>query len=369
MTKRRIFLGAAAVATAGGAIAQSKSEPSQRKPAVELKFQSAFVGDSMNDLMATRFAEFVNAAGGSRVHMAMLPADSMAKSGDLMDVVNSGRLDGVFDTPYNWSSKHAAVGLWGANPTFGMNGHVMSAWHYYGGGKELLNEIYQAMGVDVVSFPCVALPTKPLGWFKKPVTKVGDLAGLRFRVGGLAAEVMKELGIDPVNVPGTEIASALQVGKLDGAEWNDVSSDRAINLRSGILHCMLQSFHEPATMLEVLISKKRWATLPADVQAILENAAHMVSETGFEEFAHKNAIDYEKLVREGASFFKSPQSVLHAQLNAWDKVIQRRSAADPLFAKVVSSQRDFARRAVKWKMSVDVDYRIAHNYYSRLARA
>ena len=376
MKNRRLMLGGLVAAGSASVLAQAaktapmqpvavpKSEAATPKAEIMLTFQSAFPAGSVIDLMATRYAQFINECGGNRLHVTMLPVNAVAPTNQIIDAVNDGRLDGTFDFAPYWYAKNNAIGLWGSSPTFGMNGHLVAAWHYQGGGRELLDEVYKAMGVNVISFPCVALHTQPLGWFNKPVLTVADLSGLRYRIGGLSGEVMKELGVIPTSIPGGEIAEALQAKKIDAAEWNDVSSDRAINLHRNESVCMVQSFHESATLLEVLISGKRWATLPDFAKSILENAAHMLSEQGYLEIIHMNALDYEKSAHEGVRFLKTPKSVLQAQLNAWDRVIERKSA-DPLFAKVVQSQREFAKRVVRWKQAADVDFRVAYLHYAK----
>jgi TRAP-type mannitol/chloroaromatic compound transport system substrate-binding protein len=61
----------------------------------------------------------------------------------------------------------------------------------YGGGKELLAKLYASIGANVVSFPYGPMPTQPLGWFKKPVTKVDDFKGLKFRTVGISIDVFQ----------------------------------------------------------------------------------------------------------------------------------------------------------------------------------
>ena len=66
---------------------------------------------------------------------------------------------------------------------------MLLSWHRYGGGKELLQKLYQSVGANVVSFPYGPMATQPLGWFKKPVTKAEDLKGLKYRTVGISIDV------------------------------------------------------------------------------------------------------------------------------------------------------------------------------------
>ena len=117
---------------------------------------------------------------------------------------------------------------------------MLMAWHKYGGGKELLEKLYASIGANVVSFPYGPMPTQPLGWFKKPVTKVEDLAGLKFRTVGISIDVFTGMGAAVNALPGGEIVSAMDRGLLDAAEFNNASSDRALGFRRRI-----QGLHAP----------------------------------------------------------------------------------------------------------------------------
>ena len=109
------------------------------------------------------------------------------------------------------------VGRMFTGPAFGMDANMVLAWHKYGGGKELLAKLYDAIGGNVVSFLTGPMPTQPFGWFKKPITKTEDLKGLKFRTNGLAIDLFTEMGAAVNALPGGEIVPALDRGLLDGA--------------------------------------------------------------------------------------------------------------------------------------------------------
>ena len=112
----------------------------------------------------------------------------------LLEAVNKGTLDGGHGVVAYHYGKNSALALWGSGPAFGMDPNMVLAWHYYGGGKALLDEIYKSINIDVVSYLYGPMPTQPLGWFKKPIASVEDLKGLKFRTVGLAVDIFTELG-------------------------------------------------------------------------------------------------------------------------------------------------------------------------------
>jgi TRAP-type mannitol/chloroaromatic compound transport system substrate-binding protein len=239
------------------------------------------------------------------------------------------------------------------------------AWHNYGGGKALLAEVYAALNIDVTSFLYGPMPTQPLGWFKKPVSKPQDLKGLKFRTVGLAVDVFKELGAAVNPLPGGEIVPALDRGLIDAAEFNNASSDRVLGFADVAKNCMLQSFHQSGEQFEILFNREKYNGLPAELKAVIDYAVQAASADMSWKAIERNSTDYNELKKAGVKFYKTPDSVLRAQIAAWDKVIAAKAAENPLFKKVLDSQRAFAQRAGGWQNDYTVDYKMAWNHYFR----
>src|SRR5690606_21725763 len=146
-----------------------------------------------------------------------------------------------------------------------------------GGGKELLAEIYRSMGANVVSFMYGPMPTQPLGWFKKPITKLADFKGLKFRTVGLSIDIFTGLGASVNALPGAEIVPAMDRGLLDAAEFNNASSDRALGFADVSKVCMLRSFHQCSEQFEILFNKSRYDALPQNMKALIANAVEAAS--------------------------------------------------------------------------------------------
>ena len=208
------------------------------------------------------------------------------------------------------------------------------------------------------------MPTQPLGWFKKPVSKVADLKGLKFRTVGLAVDVFNELGVAVNPLPGGEIVPALDRGLLDAAEFNNASSDRVLGFPDVAKNCMLQSFHQSSEQFEVLFNKTKFNALPAEIKSIIEYATQAASSDMSWKAADRYAKDYAEMQsKQGVKFYKTPDAILRAQLASWDKTVAKKSAENPLFKKVLDSQRQFAERAGQWQNDYSVDLKMAYNHY------
>jgi TRAP-type mannitol/chloroaromatic compound transport system substrate-binding protein len=357
---RRKFMataGAASVASLGfPAIATSQTVTS-------LRFQSTWPAKDIFHEYANDFAAKVNAMSGGRMKIEVLPAGSVVKAFDLLDAVSKGTLDGGHGVLAYWYGKNSAMALWGSGPAFGMDPNMVLSWHEYGGGRALLDEIYKSLNADVQSFVYGPMPTQPLGWFKKPVTKPEDLKGLKFRTVGLSIDVFTAMGLAVNALPGAEIVPAIDRGLLDAAEFNNATSDRILGFPDVSKICMLQSFHQASENFEILFSKKKYDALPDELKSVIKYAVQASSADMSWKAIDRYSKDYAELQASGVKFYKTPDSVLQAQLKAWDGVVEKKASENAMFKRVLDSMRTYAQRAGRWQNDTLVDYKMAYRHY------
>ena len=362
--QRRRFLKAAATTTVGaGALA---APAISRAQTVAFRFQSTWPAKDIFHEYANDFAKKVNDMAGNRLKIEVLPSGSVVPAFQLLDAVNKGTLDGGHGVLAYHYGKSNALALWGSGPAFGMDPNMVLSWHYYGGGKAMLEEIYKSLNIDVVSFVYGPMPTQPLGWFKKPISKVEDLKGLKYRTVGLAVDIFKELGAAVNPLPGGEIVPALDRGLIDAAEFNNATSDRLLGFPDVVKNCMLQSFHQSGEQFEILFNKGKYDALPAELKAVIDYSVQAASADMSWKAIQRNSQDYIELkTKDKVNFYKTPDAILRAQLAAWDKVTEAKSAEQPLFKKVMESQKAYAQRAGSWQNDYMVDFKMAWNHYFR----
>ena len=361
---RRKFLTGAAAATTGAAITGFPMIARAQAAPISMRWQSTWPTKDIFHEYALDYAKKVNDMSGGRLKIEVLPAGAVVKAFDLIDAVSKGTLDGGHGVTAYWYGKNAAMALWGSGPAFGMDANVVLSWHNYGGGKALLEEIYKGLNLDVVSFLYGPMPTQPLGWFKKPITKAADFKGLKYRTVGLSVDIFTGLGAAVNALPGGEIVPAMDRGLLDAAEFNNASSDRLLGFPDVSKVCMLQSYHQSGEQFEILFNKKKFDSLPADLKSILSYAVDAASADMSWKAVDRYSQDYIELqTKQNVKFFKTPDSILEAQLKVWDSVVEKKSAENPLFKKIFESQRAFAQRAVRWQQDTMVGSRMAYNHY------
>ncbi|WP_374651289.1 TRAP transporter substrate-binding protein [Dongia sp.] len=359
---RRKFLGAAAGAGVGAAALAAPNVARAQDP-ITMKWQSTWPAKDIFHEYALDFAAKVNSMSGGRLKIDVLPSGAVVKAFDLLDAVSSGTLDGGHGVIAYWYGKNSALALWGSGPAFGMDPNMLLAWHYYGGGRDLQQEIYSSLNMNVVSYLYGPMPTQPLGWFKKPVAKADDLKGLKFRTVGLSIDIFTALGAAVNALPGGEIVPAMDRGLLDAAEFNNATSDKILGFPDVSKICMLQSFHQCSEQFEILFNKAKYDALPEDLRSVIDHAAQASSADMSWKAIDRYSKDYEALKADGVKFYKTPDAILTAQLDAWSKIIEAKSAENPMFKKVLDSQRAYAERTVRWQNDTLVNFRMAYNHF------
>jgi TRAP-type mannitol/chloroaromatic compound transport system substrate-binding protein len=358
---RRKFLGGAVIAgvatVAGPAVVKAQGP-------ISMRWQSTWPSKDIFHEYALDYAKKVNDMTGGDLKIEVLPAGAVVPAFGLLDAVSKGTLDGGHGVLVYHYGKQNALALWGSGPGYAMDANMLLAWHKYGGGKELLAKLYASVGANVVSFPYGPMPTQPLGWFKKPVTKVEDFQGVKYRTVGISIDVFTGMGAAVNALPGGEIVSAMDRGLLDAAEFNNASSDRTLGFADVSKVCMLQSYHQNAEQFEITFNKTKFDGLPEKMKAIIANAVEAASQDMSWKAIDRYSQDYIELqTKDKVKFYKTPDSILKKQLEVYDQVIAKKSADNPLFKEIVQSQLKFAERTTRWEQDTVVDRKMAFDWY------
>src|SRR5689334_16023715 len=330
-TRRNFLKGAAATSAATVA---APAVVSAQGP-ISMRWQSTWPSKDIFHEYALDYAKKVNDMTGGDLKIEVLPAGAVVPAFQLLDAVSKGVLDGGHGVLVYHYGKQTALALWGSGPAYAMDANMLLSWHKYGGGKELLNKLYNSIGANVVSFPYGPMPTQPLGWYKKPITKTDDFKGMKYRTVGISIDVFTGLGAAVNALPGGEIVPAIDRGLLDGAEFNNASSDRILGFPDVSKVCMLQSYHQNAEQFEIMFNKAKFDALPAKMKAIIENAVEAASQDMSWKAVHRYSQDYvEMQQKQGVKFYKTPDSLLQAQLTAYDKALEKKLAENPIFKEI-----------------------------------
>ncbi len=231
---------------------------------------------------------------GGRLKIQFYGAGELIPAAEGFDAVSAGTVEMNYANSYFWTGKSFAAQYFCAVP-FGLNFQGLNGWMYDGGGIELWREVYDRF--NLVPFLCGNTGVQMTGWFKKPIEKVDDLKGLKMRIPGLAGRVYKELGVDARLLPPGEIFPALERGVIDAAEFVGPYLDRQLGLHRAAKYYYTTGWHETATASELIVNKAKWASLPADLKAVVENACAACNVTGEAWCQKNNAEAMEDLIK------------------------------------------------------------------------
>lgn len=359
---RRKFMKGSALAAGAAAATVAAPNIATAAPTV-LKVQAAWGGGIFLE-NAKSYVERVHSMAGKDLKIDLLSVNSVVKTSQMQDAVHRGVLDGAHYVPAYWYSKSKAASLFGTGPCFGWSAQEMLGWIHYGGGIDLFNELMGSLGLNLVSFFNSPMPAQPLGWFKEEIKDASQLNGLKYRTVGLAADVLLEMGMSVVQLPGGEIQAAMKSGLIDAAEFNNPTSDRDFGMQDVSKHYHLASFHQSQECFEITFNKKKFNSLSTEHQAILKYA----SEAENSNFYWNNTLRYaDDLVtlkeKSGVNVYRTPDSVMAEQLKAWDVVVDRISGEDPFFAKVVASQKVYAKKVMDYLLLNQPDYTLAYKHH------
>ncbi len=353
----------------GGALAATGAAATLATPAIAenhtttFKMQASWGGGIFLE-NAQSYVDRVHAMAGDSLKIDLLPVDSVVKTSQMQDAVHRGVLDACHYVPAYWYSKSKTASLFGTGPCFGWSSQEVLGWINYGGGQELFDELMASLGLNIVSFFNSPMPAQPLGWFKEEIKDASQMDGLKYRTVGLAADVLLEMGMSVVQLPGGEIQPAMKSGLIDAAEFNNPTSDRDFGMQDVSKHYHLASFHQSQEFFEISFNKKKYDALAPELQSILKYASEAENSNFYWNNTKRYADDLTVLRDEqGVNVYRTPDSVMSAQLEAWDIVIDRISAEDEFFAKVIESQKSYAKNVMNYLNLNQPNYKLAYDHH------
>jgi len=292
-------------------------------------------------------ARYVREMSAGRLNITIYAAGELIPAFEVFDAVSRGTAEMGHGAAYYWRGKTEAAQFFATIP-FGLNAHEMNGWLYYGGGLELWRELYAPF--DLVPFPAGNTGVQTGGWFNKRIDSMSDLRGLKMRIPGIGGEVLRLAGGTPVNLPGSEIFTALQTGSIDAAEWVGPYNDVASGLHQAARYYYYPGWQEPGPALECIINEAAWNQLPEDLQAIVRVACQATNLDMISEYMARNAASLKQLESDpSVDILSFPADVLAGLKTLTLQVVEGLAAADPLVARVWSSYSAFLEESQTWQ--------------------
>jgi TRAP-type mannitol/chloroaromatic compound transport system substrate-binding protein len=295
---------------------------------------------------AIRLAQTIGVATGGRINIEVFPSGALVRPFETFDAVGAGVADMYHSTEYYWERKSPGFNFFAAVP-FGFTADEMFAWVHDGGGQELWDSLSGQFNIKPLL--CLNTGTQMGGWFTREITSPEGFKGLRYRMPGLGAEVLRRLGAIVVTLPGGEIVPALQSGAIDASEWADPWLDMAMGLHKVARYYYYPGFHEPGTGTTVGINKGVWESFDASDRQVMEAVAASEYARSLAEFNANNALWLRKLREESSiRILKFDDSILKAFLALSKDVVAEAGSGDEICTKIYASYQQFRASIMDW---------------------
>ncbi|MEF1290385.1 TRAP transporter substrate-binding protein [Vibrio sp. M260118] len=264
----------------------------------------------------------------------------------IFDMVKSGQYDLGHSSSYYWKGKVPNT-LYFSSMPFGMISTEQYAWFYRGGGMELMEKVYAPH--NLLSFPGGNSDIQMGGWFKKEINSVEDLKGLKIRIPGFAGEVMAKVGAAPTNIAPGELYTSLERGTIDALEWVGPAFDLRMGFQK-IAPYYYTAWHEPGSETQFLVNKKKWDSLPKDLQAILETAFRVSAFDMYTQAVDANANSWATMSAEypDIKVRDFPPQVLKAMQTATAELLEQQANNDALAKEIIESQKQYLAKVRAW---------------------
>jgi TRAP-type mannitol/chloroaromatic compound transport system substrate-binding protein len=346
---RRDFVKKASLGTAGTGVLASCGSADMRSAAVEGEIS----GPRVSWRMATSFppsldilngaallvAERVEALTDGRFTIRVFPPGELVPALQVMDGVQSGTVHAGYTSDYYYIGKHPALAF-GTSIPFGLNARQQTAWLHFGGGLEMLRDIYADFGMT--SIPCGNTGAQFGGWFRRPVETLADLRGVRMRIPGLAGEIMARLGVTVHVLGGPDVFPALERGAIDAAEWVGPYDDEKLGFHEVAKNYYVPGWWEPGPSTVLQIGLDAWNDLPPSYQAALESACNDATRMTLGRYDVENPPALERLTNEhGVTLRRFSDEILEAAWNESEAYLEEQATANEDFRRIYASWRAF----------------------------
>jgi TRAP-type mannitol/chloroaromatic compound transport system substrate-binding protein len=351
--KRRDFIKVTGIGVAGAAtlaapaIAQSTPEIKWRVTTSWPKSLDTLHGGV--EVMAKVIAE----ATDNKFQIQTFAAGEIVPGLQVLDAVQNGTVEMGHTASYYYFGKDPTFAL-GASIPFGPNSRLNQGWYTFGGGREALNEFYK--NYNVISLLAGNTGCQMGGWFRKEITSVDDLKGLKFRIAGFAGRVLQKLGVVPQQLAGGDIYPALEKGTIDGAEWVGPYDDERLGFYKVAPHYYFPGWWEGGTMLLAIVNLEKWNSLPKNYQSLLEQAGHYANNWVMAKYDAQNPTALRKLLASGAKLHAFPPPVMEACLKAARELHGEVAATNANWKKVHDSLSAFSNNGYQWFQVAEIGY-------------
>ncbi len=316
-----------------------------------IRVQTAVTAKADETVMLNDYAANVSALTDGEVEIEFLPAGAVVGVKEIIEAVDKGLVEGGFAWTHYWSGYHPAAMLFGspvAGGGVGMDNIAFVSWFMYGGGRELYDQLWDEMGMNIKGLMLQPVGPEALGWFKEPIESMDDFRKYRFRTPpGIPGQTYKDIGVAAVAMGGGDILPALEKGVIDAAEWCCPKPDSVFGFQKVLKHYYLQGLHQVVVNADIYINGDVWNALTPNQQRAMEVAADasLIRSVAYRIYENGKALK-DLTENHGVQLHDTPADYFVEYMNAARATLEKNAEENAFFKQVWESMRDFADIAV-----------------------
>jgi TRAP-type mannitol/chloroaromatic compound transport system substrate-binding protein len=350
--KRREFLKSAGIGLAASGIAAPAI--AQSNPEIRWRMTSGFP-KSLDTLfgVSESFSRRIAEATEGRWQIQPFSAGEIVGTFQAFDAIANGTVEMGHTSAYYYLGKDPTFAAITSLP-FGPNARQLTAWQYQGGGNELCNEYLHRFNVHAI--PAGNTGAQMGGWFRKEVKTVADLQGLKFRIAGLAGQMLQKVGVVPQQIAGGDVYPALERGVIDAAEWVGPYDDEKLGFQKVAPFYYYPGWWEGGPSTHLMFNKAKWDELPKHYKAIAEDAAMYGNNEMLAKYDARNPAALRRLVASGAQLRPFSPEIMDTCFKLANEMYDEISAKNPDFKKIWDSLRAFRNESYLWLQVAEFNY-------------
>jgi len=356
---KKALLGAAGAGVLGGC-SDSESSGSGEAPNVQPNTQvrwrlASSFSRSLDtiygaaEVMADRLATLTDGNFQIRTY----PGGELVPPFEVLGSVQNGTVEMGHSASYYFIGKNPALAFDCTVP-FGLTARQYRAWLYYGGGLELMRDLFADF--NILNLPGGNTGTQMGGWFNVEVNALSDMDGLKMRIPGLGGEVMTEMGVNTQVLPSGEIYPSLERGAIDAAEWVGPYDDEKLGFHEVADYYYYPGWWEPGPALTFYVNRDAYDRLPTQYQEALKTAAAEADLRMLAQYDHKNPAALDRLLDEGTTLRRFPDGVMSRAQKITQQLLQDNASGNQQYRTIYDAYREAREDAYRWFGTAEMGY-------------
>ena len=153
--------------------------------------------------------------------------------------------------------------------------------------EPVFSEVYESSGIEYLG----AFDYGPSEIFmtNTKIESLEDFAGLNLRATGVAGLYFDRLGANSISIAAPELYTAMQLGTVDGAEFNDYLVNSEMGLHEVTQYLIEPVLHTgPTSDKDLIFNEEAWQSLPDEYKEAIRTAQDATRAVGAGDYANAN---------------------------------------------------------------------------------